>query len=127
MDDWDDDPVAVVPEPEEAPKNDPKLEKVVQMIEDVNNFFLANDIHRFFRRHVARHIHRHLGYNGWSKKTQGEFDVRFKGLMSDPTFIQTMCRKIVNMEMGHALGVKYCASFIVTTAGFTAFALTETD
>lgn len=129
-DGWGDNPIAVVPQPEpeaEEPKVDPKLAQTQQLVQDVNDFMRANDVHRFWRRHLAQNVHRHVGYNGWPKKLQAEFDVRFKGFLSDPQFVTSVCRKIISMELGHVLGAKQITSFLVATAGFTAFALIGLD
>lgn len=128
VDDWDDDPIAVVPEPEpEAPKADPKLARVQQLVQDVNGFMQTNDVHRYWRRHVGQKVHRHVGYAGWPTKLQTEFDVRFKGFLQDPQFVTSVCRKVIDMELGHALGAKWVAGFLVLTAGFTAFTLCGLD
>lgn len=123
--DWDD-PVAVIPEPE-APKQDPKLEKLFCLTQEVNAFMQTNDVHRFWRRHLSRNLHRHVGYNGWPKAFRAEFDQRFKGFLQDPQFVSSVCRKVLSMELGEALGVKWVVSFLVATAGFTAFALCGID
>jgi hypothetical protein len=124
-DDWDEQ-IVVVPEPE-APKADPKVEKVMHLVQEVNEFLQANDSHRFFVRHLGRHVHRHVGYHGWPQAMQGEFDARFKGFLSDPQFVSSICRKVIDMDMGHALGVKHVVSLLCATAGFTAFALIGLD
>jgi len=132
-DDWDDNPIAVVPEPElvpegpKVPEVDPKLVKVQQLVQDVNEFLRANDVHKFWRKYLGQKVHRHVGYAGWPKKLQSEFDVRFKEFLQDPQFVTSVCRKVMNMEMGHALGSKWVASMLVATAGFTAFALCGLD
>jgi hypothetical protein len=114
------------PEPEVAPP-DPKLAQTQQLVQDVNDFMRANDVHRFWRRHLGQKVHRHVGYNGWPKKLQAEFDTRFKSFLSDPQFVTSVCRKVIDMEMGHVLGAKWVTSFLVSTAGFTAFALCGLD
>lgn len=111
-----------VQKPEE-PKNDPKLERAQKLFEDVVSFLQANDAHKFWRRHVANSLHRHLGYTGWSRELQQEFDEKFQGFLNDPTFVSSICRKIADMEMGYAISEKNAASFVVATAGFTALAL----
>ncbi len=123
---WDEQ-LAIVPEVEEEPKADPKLEKVANMVLQVNQFMASRDVHRDFRRLLASHIHRHLGYSGWPKPIQAEFDTRFKGFLSDPQFVTSICRKIYDMDMGYALGVKPVVSFLVASAGFTAFTLIGLD
>jgi len=131
-DPWDD-PIAVIPQDEneehvpaaEAP--DPILEKVQILVQEVNGFMQTNDVHRFWRRHLSRNLHRHVGYNGWPRELQVEFDTRFKGFLQDPQFVSSVCRKVVSMELGHALGVKWVVSFLTATAGFTAFALCGLD
>ncbi len=124
-DDWDD-PVSVIPKPE-APKRDPNLEKLASLVQEVNGFMQTNDIHRFRRRHISRNLHRHVGYNGWPKTLQTEFDNRFKGFLQDPQFVSSVCRKVLSMELGPAIGAKHVVSFLVATAGFTAFALSGID
>ena len=126
-DDWNDDPIAAVSEPEEEPKVDQKLEQVANLVVEVNQFMQANDVHRFWRRHLGKSVHRHAGYSGWPQKLQAEFDVRFKGFLSDPQFVSSVCRKVIDMEMGYALGAKWVASLLVATAGHTAFALWGRD
>jgi hypothetical protein len=129
-DDWGD-PVAIVPEPDEpvpaAPAPDPNLVKVQTLVQEVNQFLQTNDVHRFWRRHISRNLHRHVGYNGWPRELQVEFNTRFKGFLQDPVFITQCCKKVISMELGHALGVKWVVSFLVATAGFTAFALCGLD
>lgn len=119
-------PVAVVPVSEE-PEVDPKLAQTQQLVQDVNDFMRASDVHRFWRRHLADKVHRHVGYNGWPKELQAEFDTRFQGFLNDPQFVTSVCRKVISMEMGHVLGAKWVTSFLVATAGFTAFALCQID
>ena len=127
-DDWDNEPVVETPPPTSVePKVDPKLEQTQHLIQEVAAFMQANDVHRFWRRHLARNVHRHVGYSGWPKPLQEEFDKRFQGFLNDPQFINTVCRKIISMEYGPALGVKWVTSFIVTAAGFTAFTLCGLD
>lgn len=126
-DEWDDDPIAVVPEQEKLPVADPKVKQVMQLVQDVNQFLQANDVHRFWRRTLSANMHRHVGYSGWPKGLQVEFDKRFQGFLSDPTFVSATCRKMIGMEMGYALGVKKAASFLVAVAGYTAFALCGLD
>lgn len=129
-DDWGD-PVEVVPPPDEpVPAEqppDPNLAKVQQLVQDVNSFMQTNDVHRFWRRHISRNLHRHVGYNGWPRELQVEFNTRFKGFLQDPVFVTQCCKKVISMELGHALGVKWVVSFLVATAGFTAFALCQLD
>lgn len=129
MEDLWDNPIAVIPKDElvPAPTADPILEKVQMLVQEVNQFMQTNDIHRFWRRHLSNNLHRHVGYNGWPRKLQTEFDTRFKGFLQDPQFVTSICRKIIQMEMGYALGVKHVVSFMVSTAGFTAFALCGID
>ncbi len=128
-DNWDD-PVAVVPKAEpEAPPDiiSQRLGQTQQLVQDVNAFIQTHDVHRFWRRHLSQNIHRHVGYNGWPKELQTEFDNRFKGFLQDPQFVTSVCRKVIDMELGHALGVKWVVSFLVATAGFTSFALCGID
>jgi len=128
-DPWDD-PIAVVPDEEPvpaAPAVDPNVARVAQLVQDVNGFMQTNDVHRFWRRHISRNVHRHVGYNGWPKALQVEFNTRFKGFLQDPVFVSRCCEKVISMELGHALGVKWVVSFLVATAGFTAFALCGLD
>lgn len=126
-DEWGDDEVVQQLEAPEEPKADPKIEKTQRLVQEVVTFMQANDVHRFWRRHLAQKQHRHLGYSGWSKALQAEFDKRFAGFLNDPTFVTSICRKVIDMEMGQALGVKWVCSFLVCTAGFTAFALCGLD
>ena len=133
-DGWDD-PIAVVPEakqdePSKDFKRDEEAMKVVrvqQLVQDVNGFMQTNDVHRYWRRHLSQNLHRHVGYSGWPKELQKEFDERFKGFLQDPQFVSSICRKIISMELGHALGLKWVVSFLVATAGFTTFALVGLD
>lgn len=128
-DDWDS-PIAVVPEPEQEvaePIPDPKIAQTQQLVQDVNTFIRTKDDHRFWRQYLSTHLHRHVGYNGWPKALQVEFDTRFKGFLQDPQFVSSVCRKVVSMELGHALSVKPVVSFLVVTAGFTSLALCGLD
>lgn len=128
-DDWDS-PIAVVPEPEQEvaePIPDPKIAQTQQLVQDVNTFIRTKDVHRFWRQYLSTHLHRHVGYNGWPKALQVEFDTRFKGFLQDPQFVSSVCRKVVSMELGHALSVKPVVSFLVVTAGFTSLALCGLD
>jgi hypothetical protein len=127
--DWDE-PLAVVPDPEPEPKKSvdaQRLVKLQQLVQDVNGFMQASDTHRFWRRHIGQKIHRNVGYNGWPKKLQVEFDERFKNFLQDPQFVTSVCRKVMSMEMGHGLGAKQVASLLVATAGFIAFGLCGLD
>ncbi len=101
------------------------LLKVQQLVQEVNAFMAGNDVHRFWRRHVANSLHRNIGYNGWPKQLQVDFDARFKGFLEDPVFISSLCDKIAGFELGHALGVKHVVAFIVAAAGFTAFTVSQ--
>ncbi len=123
VDGWDDEEVVQqVAEPEQ-PKADPNVERVQNLMQEAVSFLQANDPHKFWRRHLSRNLNRHLGYSGWPKPLQAEFDRRFQDFLNDPMFIRSLCQKAVSMEMGHALGTKQVVSFLVCTAGFTAFAL----
>jgi len=124
------DPIAILPEDEPvpaAPAVDPKLARVAQLVQDVNGFMQTNDVHRFWRRHISQSLHRHVGYNGWPKALQTEFNTRFQSFLQDPVFVSHCCKKVLSMELGHALGVKWVVSFLVATAGFTALALCGLD
>jgi hypothetical protein len=126
-DGWtDEDVVQQIAVPEEL-KPDAKVVKTQQLVSEVFDFLKANDIHRFWRRHLSQKVHRHVGYSSWDRSLQVEFDQRFKTFLEDPQFIMSNCRKVLNMEMGHALGVKWVSAFIVCIAGFTAFALCGLD
>jgi hypothetical protein len=123
---WDD-PIAVVPEAPEEPRPDPKMLRLSKLVTDVGDFLTTNDTLRFFKKHLGNGLNRHLGYNGWSQKLRTEFDIRYKAMVTDPQFITTMCRKVLDMDLGHALDVKHVATFLAATAGFTAFALCGID
>lgn len=126
---WDE-AIAVVPEVvSENTENrpDPKLEKIANMVLQVNEFMASRDVHRDWRRLLAGHIHRHVGYSGWPKPLQAEFDARFKSYLSDSGFVTSVCRKVHDMDMGYALGVKPVVSFLVASAGFTAFTMIGLD
>ena len=120
---WDDDPIAVVPEVEKPPAEDPKVKQVMNLVQEVNSFLATNDVHRFWRRTLSTGMHRHVGYSGWNKELQVEFNKRFEGFLKDPVFVSSICKKVIGMEMGYALGVKKAASFLVAVAGYTAFAM----
>lgn len=126
-DDWDEQ-IAVVPEvvPEE-PKVDPKLERVATLVLQVNEFMKGNDVHRHWRRYLARGSHRHLNYDCWPQPLQAEFDTLFKGYLSDAQFVSSICRKVYDMDGGKVVGVKSVVSFLIASAGFTAFTLIGID
>lgn len=126
-DGWGDVDIVQQLEAPEPTQPDPKIARTQQLVQEVVTFLQNNDIHRYWRRHLAQKVHRHLGYSGWSKALQTEFDKRFAGFLNDPQFVTTICRKVIDMEMGHALGAKWVAGFLVCTAGFTAFALCGLD
>jgi len=124
---WDEQ-LAVVPQVDpEEPKADPKLERVATMVLQVNEFLAGRDIHRDWRKLLAGHIHRHVGYSGWPRPMQAEFDTVFKSYLSDSGFVTSICRKVYDMDMGYALGVKPVVSFLVACAGFTAFTMIGLD
>lgn len=120
---WDD-VVEAVKEPTK-PVVDLKAERTATLVTNVYEFMKANDPHRFFRRQLSG-IHRHLGYNGWSKDLQKDFDARFQALLGDSVMVTNVCRKVMDMEFGHILGAKHVTSMCVATAGFLAFALCGT-
>lgn len=122
-DNWDD-VVEAVQEPTKLEVN-PKAERTATLVTNVYEFMKANDTHRFFRRQLSG-IHRHLGYNGWSKDLQKDFDARFQALLGDSVMVTNVCRKVMDMEFGHILGAKHVTSMCVATAGFLAFALCGT-
>ena len=122
-----DDLFAVVPEVVEEPEADPRLEQVATMVLQVNEFLSGRDVHRDFRRLIASHIHRHLGYSGWKASMKAEFDARFKSYLSDSGFVTSICKKVYDMDMGYALGVKPVVSLLVASAGFTAFTMIGLD
>jgi len=129
-DDWSDEPIIQQVSAPEEPQPDAsaqKTEKVQQLVQEVVQFMQNNDVHRYWRRHLGTHVHRHFGYSGWPPSLQQEFDTRFRGFLNDPQFITTLCRKVLEMEMGYALGARIVAGFIVNTAGYTAFALCGLD
>ncbi len=126
------DPVEVLPVVEEEidaeeARRGSELLKTQQMVQEVNAFMGANDVHRFWRRHVRNSLHRHLEYNEWPPALQRDFDQRFKGFLQDPQFVSSLCKKIVTFQQGHAIGVKHLVAYIVAAAGFTAFALSGID
>jgi hypothetical protein len=121
---WDD--IVSVPDEPETPRADQGVVRLQRLVEGVAQFMQTNDVHKFFRRHVAG-IHRNLGYNNWDSAFRGEFDSRLAGFLKDSQFVTSMCRSILRFEGGECIGEKQAASFIVATAGFTAFALCGID
>ena len=122
-----DDLFAVVPQTGAEPDADPRLEQVANMVLQVNEFLGSRDVHRDFRRLIASHIHRHLGYSGWPADMKSEFDTHFKSYLSDSGFVTSICKKVYDMDMGYALGVKPVVSLLVASAGFTAFTMIGLD
>ena len=125
-DDWDE-AMVVVPEPEPVPMADPKVEATMKLVRDVNDFMRVHDPHQYWRKSIARNIHRNLGFSGWSNALKSEFNERFQSFLSDPQFVSAACRKVLDMEMGYAMGPKIVTTFIVNMAGFTALALSGLD
>ena len=119
--------VAQVEVPEEEPVEDPRLVQLQKLVEDTINFLKTHDPHRVWRKHLSTHLHRQVGYSGWSKKLQGEFDKRFQSFLSDPQMITTTCRKVLEMELGAAVGVQWVATMLVMAAGWAAFAMCGLD
>jgi len=119
--------VAQVEVPEEEPVEDPRLVQLQKLVDDVIGFLKAHDPHKVWRKHLSTHLHRQVGYSGWSKKLQAEFDKRFQSFLSDPQMITTTCRKVLEMELGAAVGVQWVATMLVMAAGWAAFAMCGLD
>lgn len=123
MGDWDE-PLAVVPEqvlPE--PVVDPKMERVCILVEQVSRFLQTKDVHRVWRRWFGRSVHRNAGYDGWSGALKTEFDALFQSYLNDAQFVTSVCRKVIDMDNGPAIGSEHVATLVVAAAGFTAFTL----
>jgi len=119
--------VAQVEVPEEEPVEDPRLVQLQKLVDDVIGFLKAHDPHKVWRKHLSTHLHRQVGYSGWSKKLQAEFDKRFQSFLSDPQMITTTCRKVLEMELGAVVGVQWVATMLVMAAGWAAFAMCGLD
>lgn len=115
------------PEDTQEPETetDPKIERAVQLTSNVVKFLGTHDPHKRFRQFLPK-IHRMMGYSGWSKEMQKEFDFRFKSLLSNGVFITNICRQIQDMQSGKAIGEKAASSLVVATAGFMCFGLMGT-
>ena len=125
---WTEDQIAAPVEvPEEEPVEDPRLVQLQNLVDDVIGFLKAHDPHKVWRKHLSTHLHRQVGYSGWSKKLQAEFDKRFQSFLSDPQMITTTCRKVLEMELGAAVGVQWVATMLVMAAGWAAFAMCGLD
>ncbi len=110
-------------EPVTETRNDPKTERVQILVEQVYEFLGTHDVDRTWRRILSKGFHRHIGFGAWPRAFRGEFKKRFEGFLKDSQFVTEICRKVLNTEYGPALGVGHVATFVVGTAGFTAFAL----
>jgi len=110
---------------DEQPENNPKAEAAVELAESVHGFFKVKDPLRRFRKIIAS-LHRHVEYNSWTPEMRAEFDARFANLLNDSVFLINQCRKIVDMQHGHAVAAPGAASLIVAVAGFMAFGLIGT-
>jgi hypothetical protein len=118
--------VAPVEVPEE-PEEDPRLVQIQRIVEDVVDFLKGHDPHRVWRKHLTNHVHRYIGYSGWDKRLRVEFDRRFQGFLCDPQFITATCQKVLNMELGRAIGAQWVATTVVMAAGWTAFVMSGLD
>lgn len=106
---------------------DPRLVQLQKLVEDTIDFLKTHDPHKVWRKHLSTHLHRQVGYSGWSKKLQAEFDKRFQSFLSDPQMITTTCRKVLEMELGAAVGVQWVATMLVMAAGWAAFVMCGLD
>lgn len=103
-------------------QSDTKADAIQHLCSGVTEFLKSRDVHRAFRRNLNA-LNRHLGYNGWSSKLREEFDTRFQQMLNDPIYVESICTKIMDMEMGHAVAPSNAAIMVLVTAGFLSFGL----
>lgn len=112
---------------DDEPAEDPRMVQLEALVSGTIEFLRSHDPHKVWRKHLVTHLHRHMGYSGWPRKFQGDFDRRFQAYLSDSQFITTTCRKVLNMELGDSVGVQWVATMAVIAAGWMAFAMSGLD
>jgi hypothetical protein len=74
--------------------------------------------HRHFRRALVQ-IHRGLGYSGWPKEVQEQFDEMFHKHIKEVPGTVNMVRFVEAFEYGRTIGDKKIAEFMALAVGFT--------
>lgn len=112
------------PEPAIIPpmQNDPNTMKLQHLVSEVSAFLMKKDCHKAFRKQLGM-LNRHLSFAGWSPDLKTEFNERYAAMTTDSTFITSICKKILEMDMGHAVAPSNAAVLVMVTAGYLTFGM----
>ena len=102
-----------------------KLERIEQLSRQTHVWLGSQKVHKFWRTFLSGTCNKNLSYNTWPPEMQKQFDDRFDQMVKDPVFINTLCKRILNMSMGHLVSPHVAGAFIVASAGFLSFALID--
>jgi len=102
-----------------------KLQRQETLVSQTTQWIQVKDPLKFFKRFVGTTCNKNLSFNTWPATTQAAFTERFDAMVRDPSFISTLCGRILNMENGHLVAPHVAGAFITVIAGFLSFAMTE--
>jgi hypothetical protein len=127
---WGEDELRVEETPEEPPTpeeraEDKRLERQQILTDQVCNWLMSKDPHKFFRQFVGGTCNKNLSYNTWPQGMQVAFDERFNAMIADAEFVSTLCGRITKFQNGHLVAPHVAGAFVTVIAGFLSFALSE--
>lgn len=102
-----------------------QLERQQILTDQVSTWLKTKDPHKFWRKFLSGACNKNLSYNAWPKEFQEPFNKRFKQMIEDPTFISTLCGRILKFQNGPLVAPHVVGAFIVVIAGMLSFALLE--
>ncbi len=117
--------IEVVEEPEIDHQENLRLQRLETLVTDATQWIKVKDPLKFFKRFIGTTCNKNLSFNTWPATTQAAFTERFETTVRDPSFISTVCSRIMNMDNGHLVAPHVAGAFITTLAGFLSFAMTE--
>jgi len=95
--------------------------QVSRMVDSVKDWFARKDVHKWFRRLLANNIHQRVAYNDWPPDMRAEFNGKFRELLTNEALLTMVCRKVLRMQTGNAVGSIGLAGLCAAMAGFIAF------
>ena len=107
------------------PVEEKRLERQQILTDQVSTWLGTKNPHSFWKKFLSSACNKNLSYNTWPLEFRNSFDKRFQQMIGDPTFISTLCGRIVKMQNGHLVAPNVAGAFIVVIAGMLSFALLE--
>lgn len=102
-----------------------RLERQQVLTDQVSSWLVSKNPHSFWKKFLSSACNKNLSYNTWPPEFQASFDKRFQDMLGDPSFISTLCGRIIKMQNGHMVAPNVAGAFIVVIAGMLSFALLE--